>query len=79
MKWVLLIAGVQLIELTGPNNQRIELNPTEIVSIRPPSRADHFAPGTRCVINTTDGHFVAVQELCSSILNFIEATKEKPQ
>jgi hypothetical protein len=67
--WLLAVA---LIQLTGPEEQSILVNPEEIVSVRRPRSSEHFAPGTRCLINTADGKIIAVQELCSSVLRLIE-------
>jgi hypothetical protein len=70
---------LRLILLTGPDNQAIELNIDEVVSVRQPRSTDHFASGTRCIINTTDGKFVLVQELCSSVLRFIEVKQRETE
>lgn len=56
--------SADLIALTGPNDQTVYLNPAKVVSFRAPRSSEHFAKGTRCVINTTDGHFTAVVEDC---------------
>ena len=77
MPWIVLIAS-HLIRLTGPDNQIIEVNPAEIVSVRQPRVSDHFASGSRCAINTTDGKIVVVQELCTSVMRFIEYEQDKP-
>lgn len=54
----------------GPDGQVAFINTHEIASIRLPSAADlgrHFAKGTRCVLLTTDGKFLAVVETCGEI------------
>jgi hypothetical protein len=74
MLW--LVATIQLVTLTGPNGQRIEVNANEIVSVRQPRSSDHFAIGTHCLINTTDRNAVAVQETCEAVLKIIEERKK---
>jgi hypothetical protein len=58
---------VALIPFTGPDSQRIDLNPSEIVSVRPPRSTEHFGEGIRCLIHTVDGKFVAVIEDCDTV------------
>ena len=70
---------LRLILLTGPDSQEILLNIDEVVSVRQPRAPDHFAPGTRCIINTSDGKVVAVMELCSSVLRLIENKEREHQ
>jgi len=60
--------AVLLVQLTGPDDQRIEVNPHEIVSVRAPRGPEHFAKGVRCVLHTTDGKFIAVVEDCDTVL-----------
>lgn len=63
-----MILLILLLELHGPNNQAIEVNPQEIVSLREPRAGeDHLAKGTRCLIYTSDGKFIAVVEDCPEI------------
>ena len=63
--WVLiLISGVEFIELHGPDGQRAFLNPKAISSLREPVDTDlkHFTGRVRCVVVTTNGKFIAVVE-----------------
>lgn len=64
-----MIIAQTFLELTGPDHQIVEINPDSIVSMRVPRRAEHFAPGTRCIIFTSDGKHTLVQEECSTIVN----------
>jgi hypothetical protein len=73
---VALLVAVHLIQLTGPEHQVIELNPRSIVSLRHPRVIEHFAPGTHCLINTTDGKIVVVQEACDTVRHMIEDQKQ---
>jgi uncharacterized protein YlzI (FlbEa/FlbD family) len=74
MPWEILVA-VHLLRLTGPEQQGIELNPKSIVSLRTPRVAEHFWKGARCLINTTDGKIVVVQETCDEVIKLIEGMK----
>ena len=58
---------VTLIELTGPAGQVILVNPAEVVTVRAPRVTEHFGPGIRCLINTADGKFTAVIEVCEVV------------
>lgn len=63
-------AGEQLLELHGPDGQRAYVAPRQIASLRTPTAFDlqrHFAAGTKCIVLTTDGKFVAVVETCAAI------------
>lgn len=63
-----------MIELTGPDNQKIELNPYEVVTVRPvrPDASSHFGKSIRCLVHTTDGKFVAVTEDCDTVKKKVE-------
>ena len=41
-----LLVQITLIDVTGPGGQLIELNPSAIVTMRPPRRSDGFSPGS---------------------------------
>lgn len=72
----LILLAVHLIQLTGPEHQVIELNPKTIVSIRTPRVAEHFWAGARCLINTTDGKIVVVQETCDAVRHIVEDQRQ---
>ena len=78
MRWIIILAVLQLIELTGPDRQVIIVSPDEIVAMRAPRVIEHFAPGTRCLLNTVDGKGVAVQETCEQVLDKIRALEDQP-
>ena len=68
--WALiLISGVEFIELHGPDGQRAFLNQRAISSLREPVDTDlkHFTKSVRCVVVTTNGKFIAVVETCTDI------------
>lgn len=65
-----LIAALDLLEVHGPDGQMAFVNVHEIASIRAPTTFDlgrHFAKGSKCVLLTTDGKFLAVVETCAEI------------
>lgn len=62
---VLLVAA--LVQIAGPANQVIWINPDTIVSLRQPRSQEHFARGTRCLLQMVDGHYVATVESCDSL------------
>jgi hypothetical protein len=81
MGWPHLLAGMllalSLIPLTGPDEQVILLNPNVVGTIRQPrAHQDHFPPGTRCLINTSDGKIVVVQETCEHVRKLLEEHHE---
>ena len=60
----------------GPDGQIALVNVNEIASIRAPTAIDlgrHFAKGSKCVLLTTDGKFLAVVETCAEIRKALDA------
>jgi hypothetical protein len=64
-KGSLLGSAALLVALTGPEEQPIEVNPHEVVSIRP--QRGNLASGIRCLIHTTDGKYISVIEDCMTV------------
>ena len=64
---ITFIGGIALIELHGPANQVIFVNPAEITSIREPTVADHFARGTKCLVYFSNRNFITVTENCITV------------
>lgn len=63
-------ADVKLIELHGPDGQRVFVAEHDISSLREPTAIDmrrYFTAGARCVVVTTSGKFTAVVEGCAQI------------
>ncbi|WP_063685577.1 hypothetical protein [Bradyrhizobium stylosanthis] len=73
---IVIAIAFELLQLHGPSDQLIDINPDQVVSLRKP-RADegHFANGVRCLVSTTDGKFSTVTEDCETIRSRIEAAK----
>lgn len=69
MIWLLPII---LIQVEGPDTQIIDLNPEKVVVIRAPRAGDHFGPGVKCVISTTDGRFIGVVQKCEVVKQLLE-------
>jgi hypothetical protein len=58
-----------IIALHGADGREVDVNPAEITSLREARSDDpgerHFVSGAHCLINLTDGKFVAVAETCA--------------
>jgi hypothetical protein len=64
-----LIVALALVTLTGPDGQKIDVNPAEVVTVREPraSILEHIAPGTKCLLHMADGKMVMVVETCDEV------------
>jgi hypothetical protein len=73
MTWIMFFISVAVaaegfwISVTGLDNQSIELNSSQIVSIRPPRGTDHFNNEIHCLVHTTDGKYISVIETCEVV------------
>jgi hypothetical protein len=67
MDSVILLASV-LLHVTGPNGQRIDINPAQVTSVREPRKdGDHLVKGTKCLIYMANGHFITTVEDCATV------------
>jgi hypothetical protein len=72
----LTVLALNFIQLTGPNNQTIDVNPDSIVSLRPHHGDDRpFHKEINCVIYTSDGKFVGVIEDCETVFLRLQGAK----
>jgi hypothetical protein len=71
----LFITALHLITLTGPDGQVIELNAETVATLRTVRDAEHFGKGTNCIIFTTDGKNVNVNETCKQVHELLEKAK----
>lgn len=65
-----MLCSVELLELHGPDGQRVWVNTAEISSLRMPTNADlarHFPRNTHCVVVTGNGKFITTVETCAAI------------
>jgi len=65
-----LLLALNLVEFTGPDQQMIEVNPDNIVSIRE-LRGEiqgHFHKDVKCLIFMSDGKFLGVIENCHVVV-----------
>ena len=65
-----MLVAIDLLEVHGPDGQTAFINTHEIASLREPTTFDlrrHFPKGSRCIILTTDGKFLAVVETCGEL------------
>lgn len=71
-----LLIALHLVRLTGPDDQLIEINPDEVVSIREPRNSDqHFHERVQCLIFTSDGKFTGVVEDCETVHTRLQEAK----
>jgi hypothetical protein len=73
---MLTFAALVLVVFTGPDGQKIEVNPEQVVSIRnrrPDSiKAGYVQGDLRCSLHTTDGKIVNVIETCEEVRRALE-------
>jgi uncharacterized protein YlzI (FlbEa/FlbD family) len=69
---IIILVAFHLIVVHGGDGQDIEINPREIVSMRGREEGKNFAKGVECMINTSDGKFIAVAETCNEVYQKIE-------
>jgi hypothetical protein len=63
-----VFVALRLVHFYGPDQQLIEINPDEVVAIREPRDSEkHFHQEVHCLVFTSDGKFVAVQEDCETV------------
>jgi hypothetical protein len=70
-----LIAGISLVELHSPNGQRIEINPSQVSSVRQPVDigGHQWGKGTHCILVMGNGGFIAVTERCEDVRSKLQA------
>ena len=73
---IMLAVTLQLLVLTGPNGNKVEINPKLITSIREPQVVGHYDPKVRCVIYTSDSQFIGVRETCERVRQILMDEKE---
>jgi|SRR5215467_4649121 len=68
VKHILWLFGLSLVELYGPADQHVWVNPNEVVTVREPLRRDGFAAGARCVVTLTNGNLISTVESCEVVI-----------
>jgi len=70
----LLALALHLIFVHGPDDQAIELNVSEISSIRDKRDVEgtHFAKGVNCIAFMTNGQYIGTRETCEEVLEAIK-------
>jgi hypothetical protein len=80
----MMLATLQMITLHQPDGNEVQLNVETVISMRGRQAnykgeydaAGHFTENAKCVINTSDGKFVAVSETCKEVMRiFVESEK----
>jgi uncharacterized protein YlzI (FlbEa/FlbD family) len=76
-----LFAAVLFIIVHSPgDHQEVQLNASEISSIRKPRDADgHFADGTNCLLTMTNGKFFATEETCLEVIHQISEVSKREE
>jgi hypothetical protein len=70
----LVIAAIVLIELHNPSGAPIEINPTEVSSVRAPlDTGRHWGANTRCILVMSNGRVNAVIEDCATVLHKLQS------
>ena len=60
--------AMELVVLTGPDNQEILVQPSQVVTVRRPREHEgHFPEGVRCIVHLADGKFITVVEPCDVV------------
>jgi hypothetical protein len=68
--------AILLVSLTAPDGARIDINATQVTSVREPRgvKEGHFAPETRCLVVMSNGKFIAVRETCEDVRGALRGT-----
>jgi hypothetical protein len=77
----MILAATVLVMLHGPNGHAVFVNPAEVTALHaaiPGQKNERFTPGVNCLINTTDGKYVAVVELCDVVRKLFGEAESKP-
>ena len=74
---LLLTMALVMIQVTGPNGNRIDVNPNDIVSLRQPQTRDFYDPRVKCIVYTLDATFVGTQETCEQVRNLLIQVEEQ--
>lgn len=77
-----VLLALNLVQLTGPDNQKVLINPETVIALREPrgERGQHFHASVNCLVFTADAKYTAVLEPCSEVrqrLEQIERSKEE--
>lgn len=67
------------ITLSGLDGSQVDVNPSDIVSMRESRDDGSLHRNANCVINLLDGKFTAVTETCSSVRLRVEYAEEDHQ
>jgi len=72
----MLLATAVLLLLHTVDGREIDVNPTQITSMREAHEADDpsraFTGKVRCMVNTSDGKYVTVIEECAAIREMLK-------
>lgn len=65
----LIILALHLVQLTGPDDQKIFLNPESVIALRDPrgKPGEHFHASVHCLVFTGDSKYTPVIETCAEV------------
>jgi hypothetical protein len=76
----LQLAAVLFIIIHAPDGQEVQLNVSEISSIRRPGGSDgHFAKGSKCILTMSNGKFYLSMETCGEVVKMIAAVNKEDE
>jgi hypothetical protein len=61
-----LLLVIMLVQFTGPDGGRIDINSVEVTSVREP-RGHGLVHGANCVVGMSNGKFIGVREGCDEV------------
>jgi hypothetical protein len=66
-----------LVLLHAPQGHEIYINPDTVTTMRSPpaEKNKHFTDEAKCMLNTSDGKFIAVIESCDEVRKLFQQTR----
>jgi len=73
---MLTSVAILLVSFSGPTGQRIDVNPSQVTSVRDPQEVSHahIAKGTHCLLGISNGKIIAVREDCDAVREQLRGT-----
>jgi hypothetical protein len=66
---IAFVVVATLVEITGTDQQKIWVNPQQVISVREPRGIEtgHWPRGTRCLLLTMDSRLIVSSESCNDV------------
>jgi hypothetical protein len=73
-------AALALIQLQAPDGHPIWINPNKIIELHDArsQHREHFAPGTKCMIQMSDGRTLQTGDACDTVIQKTWAREGRP-